>query len=158
MCVCVCTQICETFPLNMTWCSVFIWLVPSLIVILPLPTGWVISGGDEEDPDHAGHPGERIWEGNIFLCIHNQKELPVLALFYVYFFNISLKELRKQSCFCLSLQLSNMCFVCFVCFSVQVCDCDDGPASVHHWRRVRGQPEGLWTTARYILLLGLLFI
>lgn len=29
------------------------------------PTGWVISGGDEEDPKHAGNSGERIWEGGV---------------------------------------------------------------------------------------------
>lgn len=29
----------------------------------PPPTGRIISGGDEEDPDHAGNSGERIWKG-----------------------------------------------------------------------------------------------
>lgn len=44
--------------------SVLVWLIPSLIPNpAPFPTGRVISGGDEEDPDHAGNPGERIWEG-----------------------------------------------------------------------------------------------
>lgn len=45
--------------------------------------------------------------------------------------------------------LSNHLCVCVCVSPVQVCHCDDGTAPVHHWGRVRGQPEGLWTTARY---------
>lgn len=37
----------------------FDWLLPFLIPISH-PAGRVLSRGDEEDPDHAGHPGERI--------------------------------------------------------------------------------------------------
>lgn len=48
-------------------------MIPSLIPNpAPFPTGRVISGGDEEDPDHAGNPGERIWEGTTPHTAHSQ--------------------------------------------------------------------------------------
>lgn len=123
-----------------TSCSVLVWLIPSLIPNpAPFPTGRVISGGDEEDPDHAGNPGERIWEGTTPHTAHTVRDS-----------TCSVAGTRQVKS-CNNMYLCVCVCLCF--FSVQVCDCDDGAASVHHWRRVWGQPEGLWTTARYLLLL-----
>lgn len=41
---------------------------------------------------------------------------------------------------------------CVLLAAVQVCHRDDGQTTVHHWRQVWGQLEGLWTTARYLLM------